>query len=209
MSNRKSSYVAILLTFILVGITGLVFFSKFDLSVANIQPNIAQAEDILPPIKIILFAPASDSPIDTRVMEQIDPSLLLVTDKSMLDEVAALQKPNAIVFDTNALDLIDDSWLQELYGQGIILGVLNGKEGQLSVKLGLMSPRDITSQSAFSFVPQPYISYAYDQSDASLGLELWGRGIIELRETGDFYRDVQNVEEARIYNIDANNLNEK
>ena len=206
MSDKKTFYVNLLLTALLLGVTAIAFSSGLGLVMASNQPDIVQAADNLPPIKIVLFAPVTETSIDEVVLDRIGPSLLLVTDTTGLLDMVASEKPQAIVIDTNALDLVDESWLREQYNQGVILGVLNGKQGQLSVKLGLISPAELASRPPSPYFSQPYIRYAFDYWDPAFRLGMSGRGIIELAEAGDFYRKVQGIEEAKIYNIEANNL---
>ncbi|GAB4581825.1 MAG: hypothetical protein Fur0022_45760 [Anaerolineales bacterium] len=201
MKDKKTIYLTLLLTGLLLAIAGITFLN------GKSQLAVVQAADTLPNIKIIFFTPETENYIDKTVLDLVDPSLLIANNISQLVNTVESENPQAIVIDSNAIDLVDNQWLKEQYNQGVVLGVLNGKQGQLSVKLGLISANELASQPASPNFTTPYIRFVYDYWDPALGLGMSGRGILELDDVGDFLRKVQSIEEAKIYNIETNNLN--
>jgi len=208
MSNKKTFYATLLLTGLLIGIASITFFSGLGVVLEN-QPAVVQAADTLPVIKIVLFIPETENNTDKTVLDLIDPSLLLAKDVPQMVNMVALETPQAIIIHSNALDLVDAHWLKEQYNQGVVLGVLNGTQGQLSLKLGLVSATELASLPPSPSFPVPYVRFLYDYWNPALRLGMKGKGIVELDEVGDFYRKVQSIEEAKIYNIEANNLKNK
>lgn len=201
MKDKKTIYLTLLLTGLLLAIAGITFLN------GKSRLAVVQAADTLPNIKIIFFTPETENYIDKTVLDLVDPSLLIANNMSQLVNTVESENPQAIVIDSNAIDLVDNQWLKEQYNQGVVLGVLNGKQGQLSVKLGLISANELASQPASPNFTTPYIRFVYDYWDPALGLGMSGRGILELDDVGDFLRKVQSIEEAKIYNIETNNLN--
>lgn len=201
MKDKKTFYLTLLLTGLLLAIAGITFLN------GKSQLAVVQAADTLPNIKIIFFTPETENYIDKTVLDLVDPSLLIANNISQLVNTVESENPQAIVIDSNAIDLVDNQWLKEQYNQGVVLGVLNGEQGQLSLKLGLISGNELASQPASPNFTTPYIRFVYDYWDPALGLGMSGRGILELDDVGDFLRKVQSIEEAKIYNIETNNLN--